>query len=410
MYVEEQVPKYQNCVLVGLVLFAVATSVTMAQYKIPTIMTDIMQRFNTDAGMVSWFMSIFTLVGIVAALPTGFLIQRAGPKTVILIAVVLDLFAACVGAFVTDPILLLGTRAFEGVALVFVIACAPIVIQTCVDPSKTGTAMGIYMLGGMLGAVFAGLLTPILYCGIGYVGLWLTYAAITAASGVLVAVFIKSPRNVMLYVDGQEKQRMDKRHDVEDDMSKAEGNKVFFRPNTWLFFAAFAIFQMVLLTILSYAPTSLQQQGMTPALSGLVSTLPMLLAILSSTTFGAISDKTGRCKPLCVAGMLVLGPCAYIMLNCSGPVMWAALILMGLVAMGAPTVFVAAYPRILGDPKLLSVGMGVLLLVQSLGQFLGTFVSSAVLGSDLNQWMLCGAVAMFLGFIGAICIAICRFK
>ena len=375
---------FSNPIAIGFVLFLVATSVTMAQYKIPTIMTDIMAMFSIDAGTASWLMSIFTFVGIIVAIPTGFLIKRLGPKAVILTAVVLNVIAGVIGAFVTSVWPLLATRALEGVALVFVVASAPLVIQACVDPGKNGTAMGIYMLGGMLGATFGGILTPTLYYSVGYMGLWIGYAIITAVAGVIFALYVKIPAMPAPPADAAEPQA-------------ASGDwKVFFKPNTWMFYIPFAIFQMVLLTILAYAPQALQQQGMSPTLSGVVSTLPMLLAIISSIAFGAISDRMGRCKPLCIIGMLVLGPCCFIMLNMYGPIMWVALVVMGLLAMGTPTVFVAAYPTVLGKPELMSIGMGVLLLVQSLGQFLGTAVSAALLGPAIDQWMLCGGVACVL--------------
>lgn len=73
-------------------------------------------------------------------------------------------------------------------------------------------------------------------------------------------------------------------------------------------------------------------------------------------------------------------------------------------------VFVAAYPTVLGKPELMSVGMGVLLLVQSLGQFLGTFISSALLGPLLDQWVLCGTVACVLALVGTLCVAVCKFR
>lgn len=385
---------YKNAFAIGIVLFLVATAVTMAQYKIPTIMTDFMELFSVDAATASWSMSIFTFVGMVVALPTGFLAKRFGPKAIILAAVVINVCAGLLGAFATDIGLLLFTRALEGVSLVFVVACAPLIIQACVDPAKMGTATGIYMLGGMLGATFAGVLTPTLYYSVGFVGLWVGYAAITAVGGVIFALYVKVPPAPPA---------------AEAQASSGDW-RVFFKPNTWLFLVPFAIFQMVLLTILAYAPTALQQQGMSPAQSGIVSTLPMMLAVISSIAFGAISDRMGRCKPLCILGMLVLGPCCFIMLNFSGPIMWIALVVMGLLAMGTPTVFVAAYPAVLGKPELMSIGMGVLLLVQSLGQFLGTAVPSALLGPALDQWMLCGIVTMVLGLLGTASVALCKFR
>lgn len=389
---------YLNPIGIGIVLFLVATSVTMCQYKIPTIMVDIMGRFQISAGVASWLMSIFTFVGIIVAIPTGFLAKRIGPKRMIVLAVAINVVGQIGGAFAINVWVLLLTRAFEGVALVFTVASAPLLIQRVVAPSRIGTSTGIYMLGGMLGATIGGVLTPTLFYSVGYTGLWLTFAAIAAVSGIIFSAYVR--RDVGPLEDV-----------TEEGSSNDIGDwRVFFRPNTLLFYAPFEIFQLVLLTILSYSPVSLQQQGMSAALSGVVSTLPMLLAIISSIAFGAISDKMGRCKPLCILGMLLLGPCCYIMLNCSGPIMWAALVIMGLTSMGVPTVFVAAYPTVLGKPELMSVGMGVLLLVQSLGQFLGTFVSSALLGPSLSQWVLCGTVTCVLALAGTLCVAVCKFK
>lgn len=405
-----QQPRYLSALGVGLVLFFMAASVTMTQYKIPTIMTEIMAIFGCDAGMVSWFMSIFTLVGVVVAVPTGFLMRRVGPKKVILAAAVVNVVAALAGTFAGNAETLLVTRAFEGVSLVFVVASSPLVIQACVDPSKTGTATGIYMLGGMLGATFAGVLTPALYYGLGYEGLWVGYAAIVAVAGVVFALYVRMPNATGAGgVGGMAGDAADAGN-VSVTGSGASDYRVFFRPNTLLFLAPFAVFQMVLLTILSYAPMALQQQGASPMISGIISTLPMLLAVISSIAFGVISDRIGRCKPLCLVGMLVLGPCCLVMLNFSGAPMWVALVVMGLLAMGTPTVFVAAYPTVLGKPELMSIGMGVLLLVQSLGQFLGTAVSSVLLGPSIDQWMLCGTVVMALGLAATACVALCKFR
>lgn len=390
--------RYMNPIGVGIVLFLVATSVTMCQYKIPTIMVDIMGRFQVDAGAASWLMSIFTFVGIIVAIPTGLLAKRIGAKRTIILAIVINVVGQVGGAFASNVWILLLTRAFEGIALVFTVASAPLLIQRVVAPSRIGTSTGIYMLGGMLGATIGGVLSPTLFYSVGYMGLWLSFAAITAVSGIIFLAYVRREVGPLEVAAG------------ESNSNDASEWRIFLKPNTLLFYAPFAIFQLVLLTILSYSPVSLQQQGMSAALSGVVSTLPMLLAIISSIAFGVISDKMGRCKPLCILGMLLLGPCCYIMLNCSGPTMWAALVIMGLTSMGTPTVFVAAYPTVLGKPELMSVGMGVLLLVQSLGQFLGTFISSALLGPLLDQWVLCGTVACVLALVGTLCVAVCKFR
>ena len=358
---------------VALPLMLVALSVTVIQYQIPTIMERVMDEFSMDAGSASWLMSVFTLVGIVAALPVGGLAGRVGAKRLMVGAAFLASLATLASAFADGAPMLLALRALEGLGLVAIVASGPLVMQRCVDPRCIGSATGIWMLGGMLGATLAGISTPVLYEAVGFRGLCLAYAT------------SRCPK-------------------------LAEGRlRVFLARDTWCFLVPFALFQMLLLGVLSFAPTAMQQRGVGVVESGFASTLPMLLAIVSSLAFGRLSDRFGRNKPLYLAGMLAMAPCTWLLLTTTGPVMWVAAVVMGLFAMGAPTVVVAAYPRVLGKPGLLGVGMGVLLLVQSLGQFLGSFVPSLLLGPDLTQWALCGAVLCAAGLVGAALVAACRF-
>lgn len=423
--------RYQNTYLVAIILFLVATAVTMIQYKVPTVMTSLMDQLNIGADTASWLMSIFTFVGIFFALPVGALLKKFGPRTIILCAVALDVIASVIGGFSLSlggagVFVLLVTRALEGLSLMSVIACGPVVIQLCVDPQKSGTASGIWMLGGMLGATIAGVLTPVFYYNIGFQGLWLAYAAFVAVAGVLFAVIVKVPKQAspgegpisgktVLRGNGASEEGCCEGALGESASTRIEekqGGKyrIFFRPNTLAFFVPFAVFQVMLLAVLSFAPTALQQRGMEPALSGLVSTIPMLLAVISSVAFGALSDKLHRCKPLLIAGMLAMSVSTPIMLTMDGAVMWAALVLMGLVAMGVPTVVIAAYPQILKDPKNLTIGMGVLMLVQSLGQFFGSFVPSVLLGPSLSNWVWCAGVLLVVGIAATVCAAVCKFK
>ena len=102
---------FSNPIAIGFVLFLVATSVTMAQYKIPTIMTDIMAMFSIDAGTASWLMSIFTAIGIVLSLPTGSLTKKLGPKKVLLIGCAFSVAGSVVGAFAGSAAILIFSRA-----------------------------------------------------------------------------------------------------------------------------------------------------------------------------------------------------------------------------------------------------------------------------------------------------------
>ena len=80
------VRKYRSWALIAVVLLLFGTAVASSQYKVPVIMTGIMEQFNMDGGSASWLMSIFTFVGIVLAIPVGGLAKKFGPKVLLLVA------------------------------------------------------------------------------------------------------------------------------------------------------------------------------------------------------------------------------------------------------------------------------------------------------------------------------------
>ncbi len=148
---------------------------------------------------------------------------------------------------------------------------------------------------------------------------------------------------------------------------------------------------------------------MNATLSGFVSIVPMILSVISCPLFGALSDKTGKTKFLLVLATAFLGPCTFFLYTQQGVGMWAAAVVMGLVGMGSSGLMIAAFMRVLSRPELKTVGMGVFITVQGVGQFLGTFLVQALLGPALDQVVLAGVVVMLLGFFGAACLALAKF-
>ena len=69
-----------------------------------------------------------------------------------------------------------------------------------------------------------------------------------------------------------------------------------------------------------------------------------------------------------------------------------------------------SYINVLGRPELMSIGMGVLMLVQSLGQFLGTWLVPILLGPDMSAWVFAGGVMCVIGLVGTAALALCKFK
>jgi len=392
--------KYGNHVLIAFAMLLFGTAIATIQFKVPVVMGDIMVNMNMDASAASWLMSIFTFVGIILAVPTGALAKKFGPKKMLLAAAGIIVVGSLIGAFAGNGTILIVSRAIEGVAFIFVTICGPLAVQKYVAPDKIGSATGIWALWVCMGSVVGGVLTPTLYNATGFVGVWVIYACAAVVFAIGVAIFVKHPGKAL------EEATAAAEAAEEEKVSYSE----LFKPNILLFFFAFLVFNLTLMAVLNFSPTFLQQQGVDPTLSGFISTLPMLLAAISSPLFGTLSDKMGRCKPLYLAALFVMGPCTFLLLTQTGPLMWVGAIVMGLVGLGGPVMCLTSYITVLGRPELMSIGMGVLMLVQSLGQFLGSWLTPILLGADMSAWVFAGGVMCVIGFVGTAALALCKFK
>ncbi len=380
---------YQNAAVVGVFVTLVAVAMAIVQYKIPTILPVLMTDLHTDATAGSWLMTIFVLMMVFSAIPFGILAQRFGARTISVVAVAIIV----IGAFSQDTSVLLASRAVEGIAITAITVCGPILIEGSVDPRDAGTAMGIWGTWGPLGSTVAALATPTLFALWGMSVLWLVYAAIVVVAAILMLVIVKRPNSAADQQDG----------------GAARFGRLLTR-DMLLYFVGFIAFNVCLLAVLSYVPTILQNRGMDATTSGLVSTLPMILSLVSSPFFGRVSDKTGKTKRLLVLTVAFLGPCAFVLYVSSGAVMWGAAVVMGLVGMGSTGLMILGLMKVLPDPSLKTIGMGALITVQGIGQFLGTFLVQILLGPAFDNVYIAGAGVLAIGIVGAVCLAACRFR
>ena len=397
--------KYQNYIVVSIALTFVGIAVALGQFKIPSIMPAIMERFSMSLASASMLMSVFTLAGIFLSLPTGFLARRFGCKNMLVTSVLIMTCGTLIGMAATSGSVLIVSRAIEGVALVFCSVSGPLVLRKYVRPEKIGFASGVWSLWFSLGSFFGGVLTPGLYESLGFSGTWLVFALIVFMAGLVLFVYLKPFSGRFI-----ERVSAAVAHDVDEEAEEAfaEGKpliKELFTRNVICVLAGFLTFNIVLISFLSFSPTFLQSEGMSPTLAGFASTLPMLIAVVSSILFGVIADKTKRYKLLMVVSMVVLGPCAFVLLTNSGPALWVAASILGLIGLGAPPMYLILYPAVVPDKRLLPVAMGFLVMTQSLGQFIGTLVMPFILEAG---WLAAGIFVLVVGLAGTMVLALVK--
>lgn len=101
--------------LMFVIMYLAATSVSFSQIKIAPVLDLICASCGVTYAETSWLMSVFTIAGIVLAIPAGGLIAKYGPKKIFSLVLVVSLLGNIMGALsIANFPLLLASRIIEG--------------------------------------------------------------------------------------------------------------------------------------------------------------------------------------------------------------------------------------------------------------------------------------------------------
>lgn len=177
-------------------------------------------------------------------------------------------------------------------------------------------------------------------------------------------------------------------------------NKKTFK-NFCLFLISFVAISIIQAGILNYTPTILQSRfDMSGSLSGILTSLTMIISIGSSLLFGALCDKLKTYKYVYIIGCALMGPGAFLMFTCYGPLFVCGQVLLG-IGLGAPAVSANAVFEIL-EPKHHSIGIGIGMAAFSLGQVLGSWAIQMILNNSFENVYLCAICLLVIGLLGTV--------
>ncbi len=126
------------------IAFLGGVALACAQNKVPPVIDVVMLGFGigeTDAG---WLTSVFTIMGMITALPASWLLQKLGAKRIGVISLVCCAVGSAAGAFCTDFWMLLATRVVEGVGVGMIAVVGPALIAMWFPAEKRGLPMGVW--------------------------------------------------------------------------------------------------------------------------------------------------------------------------------------------------------------------------------------------------------------------------
>ena len=175
------------------------------------------------------------------------------------------------------------------------------------------------------------------------------------------------------------------------------------KKNLLLVSTAYGIFNFLLMIILTFAADSAALAGVAPALLTIVASMPMFCAFITSTAIGSIAGRRKNYKFWFLLTLLAAGVGLVLAFTASIPLIWIGVVLFG-VGLGNPGMALSAVGSLVEhDESLIGYGNGIMMTLQNLGSFLGTFLFPLFLNMTAGNYLLSALITVAFTIVGLIC-------
>lgn len=386
---------HQNYLFVTLIVVSTAIAVAANQFKVPTIMGNIASSLNMKDSSAPWLMSIFAFVGIFLALPTGSLVQKYGPKVMLVTASIFVGLGSLLGSFASTGSILILSRGIEGIGFIFAAVAGPLAIVRYVESPRIGFSMGIWAIWVPVGQILAFNLTPIMYGIMGWNKVWMFFAIIPLIMAGIAQSTLKGSVS----------------NSISSSNLKVKNSAVFLKKNLWFLCFSFCIFNLLFIAMVTFAPFYLENSGMmNKTAAAFLTTIPMIFCIIFSPIFGRLSDIIASRKKILVLALLVLGPSVALIFSTINGLVYLGAILLGAIGMATPAMVLASVEEVVERPELTGSGMGLMMVFQNIGVFLGTIIFLPIVSIFDGSFSFAGLVLIPISFLGVYFTLKAKFK
>lgn len=160
--------------------FLLASLAAFQQFKLPPVLPEMLEVFQYDKILAGGFMSVYAAIGLAATLLIGRLMQRYGAIMLLAAGFVLALLGNALAlALPSDGMVMLGSRALEGLAFAVFAVAGPVYTSRNAAPRHLPLAIAMSALWIPVGQIAAIVLVPVAEATIGWRLLWIATAAAT---------------------------------------------------------------------------------------------------------------------------------------------------------------------------------------------------------------------------------------
>jgi MFS family permease len=378
-------------ILAVLLLFSIAAPLN--QFKVPPIMPVLMAAFGITVAGAGVLMSVYAVTGLILALPSGFIFQKAGYRITGLLAGGSIILGAALGAISQDMGGLLTSRVVEGIGTSFMAVLAPAIIAQWFIARRRGAAMGIWAAWVPVGTTAMLIIAPSLAQATSWRAVWWFGAIYAVVVTMLYLALVRPPPVVRPTV-------VSRAADAAAPTGGVTSAQVLRNRNIWLLAIAFAAFNGAVIGFATYMPTFLTtQRGLSLARAALLASIPTLITIFSAPGGGILSDKIGSRKKPYLVGLAL----AAALLPLNGVLSVGALILLAIVsglALGlVPTNIFAAAVEATSDERQSGMAMAVIMVGQNAGMLIGPIIFGALVVSPAG-WPAAFASLAVMSLLG----------
>jgi predicted MFS family arabinose efflux permease len=359
--------------------------------KVAIAVPQLRADFGLDLSMVGWLMAMFSLLGVVGAVPVGAWVARAGDRRLVLAGLLAIAIGSAVGALAAGVSMLLAGRVIEGLGFVLITIAGPSVLQRLVSPGGKDLAFAIwscFMPSGIAIALFSGSLLD------GWRGFWLGNSVLAVLLAVLLLLGV--PRRSAGSVSPAEAPVS-----CSSMMRDAAATAKAGAPA--LIAASFVIYSLQFFALFSFLPVLLiERMGVGTATAGSLSAVACCVNVGGNLAAGFLLKRGAPRWLLAAVASALMGVSAIgIFLPVFGAVP-AFLLCLAFSGTGGllPATLIGTSPIVAPSARLVPMSMGLLMLGSNLGQMIGPVIVGGAV--DSMGWPAAAVVVALAGAAGVL--------
>ena len=377
---ESKIPTYAWVVLFA--VYVASLAAPFNQFKVPPVLPILKQTFDLSYSGAGMMMSSFSIMGLVLAIPSGFLVLRFGIKTSILLSVASVMIGSVLGAISHSSGLLFVSRFIEGLGMGLILVAAPAAIAAWFPAQKRGLPMGLWATCVAVGSVAALNVAPVLAGSSSWRSVWWAGAALAAVALVLFGVLFRLPGPGEV-INGPPPENSNSAPGGELSIGQVITNR-----GVWLISLELGCFAIVIMALSTFYPDFLNTvRHYSLAKASLMTSVMGTIAMFSAPVGGYLSDRLGSRKAVIIGPFILWSLVLLFPFTLSG---WAIPVLMvasGILGGPIAPVSLALVPELV-PPQHVGIALGVVAFGQNLGMFAGPALFGWIV--ETTSWATAG--------------------